>query len=241
VDRREVEHVEAQLLDAGQQALTVFESSVLARLLGGRAREELVPGAEQFLLPAYPHAQVFIVNGGEELQGRGQHHLLENGAEHQLDRLAIGSGIAHLIRKFAQLIGFGFAIGIGSLAQQIGPDLELHFHILPRFFLFQETVVPIEQVVDPALDFVLVKPFFLDPETGLPDVVGLALHDHFRPFLLVFMAIVQGSADGIVPIAEDVGRHLDDLARDAFDEVLPVIDFRLDILDDDAVSHFAKA
>src|SRR5712692_5720419 len=73
VNRRQVEHVEAHGRDVGQARLRVLKRAVLARRSGGRAREELVPGAEARAGPVYPDGQDLVVGRGEAALGVALH------------------------------------------------------------------------------------------------------------------------------------------------------------------------
>ena len=85
MDRREVHHVEPEGRDVGEALPGVFQRAVAARLRGGGAREQLVPGAESGPLPVGHHAELPPVRGGSATVGVRVHELAEPLAQGGLD------------------------------------------------------------------------------------------------------------------------------------------------------------
>src|SRR5437868_7965731 len=133
MDRRQVDDVESELLDVRDHRLGVAEGAVASRGTG-RAREELVPGAENGALALREDAQFLMMADGDAPIRMARRRLREPGIERRRDGGRRLPG-AKLLLGLPQARGIGGARGArggGSLGcrrevrrafQKLGLDL----------------------------------------------------------------------------------------------------------------------
>ncbi len=234
VDRRDVEHVEAELREARELGLDVLQAAE-------GAREQLVPGAEagpdavdvdreRRVVRGRAVALRAALDGGEQLVaergvvlGRLGDVLVLEDPQHVLEQLAV----AGLLRAAG-----GVPEQDGALGQLAGEVV-----VLRGEHLALELVAPGGEDVGPGLDRVLPAAGAIDREPAAPahaadlrvELGELGL----RPFLLTGGAVLDGRAQDVVAVAEDVGRDRDHVPDAALGGEPPAVDGRLGVLDDD--------
>ena len=190
MDRREVEHVEAEILHPGQLPDDVVEGAVDGRVPGLRAREELVPGREPGGEPVGHHLEHGLVAGDVLALGMAVDQRpvagLEQKFELRLRSLLVAlqavdqlgqRGRVRLLREARGRLGEAHALD----------RLEADVHA--RGALLLDLVQPGGERVAPALDRVLVAGVPLERETPRPAVVVDEMHRRPAPFGLARGAI----------------------------------------------------
>jgi hypothetical protein len=110
--------------------------------------------------------------------------------------------------------------------------------LLLRLDLALDLVAPRRVPVDPGLDRELPAAAAVRDEARRPAVVALEAHTYFLPAPLALAPVLDGDAEHLVPVAEDVGRDVDLLADRPLDRVASSVDLRRHALDLDTARRF---
>src|SRR5207248_1605604 len=250
MERRQVDDVEAELLDVRDHRLGVAEGAVASRGTG-RAREELVPGAEDGALALREDAQFLMMPDGHAPIRMARRRLREPGIERRRDGGRRLPG-AKLLLGLPQARGIGGARGarrgspLGRGSEQQRTFQELGMDLAARVDLALELAGPATEKVRPGLDREGVEAVLEERKLPLPRIVAEGAHGHFAGLRLGRRQLPPAQHDRqlIVAFLEDIGGDADRLADGALDGVPAAVDPRLHVLDDgapDASGHPAAS
>ena len=207
MDRREIEHVEAERRDLRQPGDAIVERAVPARHLALAARHHLVPGAgareraihDQRKYHAAREVGLFTraSRGGDFVRQHWIELIGGRGAGESPDRTAV------LARPRLDLL------------QKVLPLLHFQCDIEPGLLLREQIAPPSPENVAPGLDRIFVAAGSGGREARRPAIVRLRLHRHPRPGPSPFGAPDQVGRQQRMTVAEDVGPHLDRFAGDS--------------------------
>ena len=239
VDRREVEHVEAEL---GQPRKLGFHAAQAAP----GSREELVPGAElgQRAVDLDRKRRVDAdravpgldaLEGGEQL--RAERHVVLG----RLGHVLVGQRGDGVLDQRLIRLGLGFACRGG---EELDAFRELAGELmLLRGDLALELVAPGAEHVGPGLDRVFPRSLLVDVEAALPAhaaEVGVdAHHLGLAPVAGLRRLVADDRAQDVVAVAEDVGLDFDRVPDDALGGIPAVVDRRRRVLDHDPLGAAA--
>ncbi len=238
VDGRQVEHIEAEPRDIGQERLAVPKRSVGPGFPGGRAGKQLVPGAEARLLPLNNDGELFAVEGFVVPLSAGPHYvegfLASDSLEDPFQIVSLPQQTRQL-GKLPRLLGGG---SFRNLYNVGSPDGKFHGKILScPVFLFQP-LEPGKVHVHVTADPIAVPPQFQRDERTFPAVIADVPHRHLAPAFLIFPSILEDRCNDVVPLGENISFDSHFLSRDALDRVPSPVDLGLDSLDNDSVPSF---
>ena len=232
VDRRQVDHVEAELGQLRQLRADAVEAAP-------GAREELIPGAEAGALALDLDAQR---RGGDEVAAIGValDRLEQARRQHRVElRLEIG-GLVVGDRRARRRSAAPSVTAAVCVARAAGPRLPRPRWLRsspPAARLRLDLVVPGGEVVGEGADLEGPDAFAVGDEGAGPAVaVDLAvgpLHRGLGP-VAVRRPVAKHRPDRVVAVAEDLGRGLDRLADRALHVEAPTVDLRSDVEDADA-------
>src|SRR5216683_3170380 len=241
MDGRQVDHVEAQLLHVGQHAFRVRERAVATRLAARRAREQLVPGAEDGALPLGEDAQLPVGTGGHSavrISRRGFGEARIERARQRPRRLPGEQRLLALAQPLCIECGRGPRRGgaLGRGAEKLGAFEQLGGHVAPRLHLARQLLRPGAEGVGPRLHLERVQAVLVDRELPFPGVVPQRPHGHLATLGRLGTELPPAKHDRqlVVPFLEHVGGHAHGLAGRALHGMAAAIDLRLHVLDEDA-------
>src|SRR5216684_2253765 len=241
MDGRQVDHVEAQLLHVGQHAFRVRERAVATRLAARRAREQLVPGAEDGALPLGEDAQLPVGTGGHSavrISRRGFGEARIERARQRPRRLPGEQRLLALAQPLCIECGRGPRRGgaLGRGAEKLGAFEQLGGHVAPRLHLARQLLRPGAEGVGPRLHLERVQAVLVDRELPFPGVVPKRPHGHLATLGRMGTELPPAKHDRqlVVPFLEHVGGHAHGLAGRALHGMAAAIDLRLHVLDEDA-------
>ena len=230
VDGRQVQDVEAHPGDVGEPLLDIAEGAVRARL-AGRAREQLVPGAEARPLEIDQHLELARVAARQAAIGVALHERLELFALRRRHRSPL---FPECLGQRGQLRGVVARGAPGRGLHQARADLKVELHVLRRFDALGELPVPRPERVDPALDRVDVPPDLGRGEASAPAVVDQRCHRRLGPLLRRLVPVPQHRRQRVVAVGEHVGLDHDDFAHRALGRKPARVDLGRDRFDGDA-------
>ena len=227
VDRRQVEHVDAEVGQRRHRLDHPPESSP-------RAREELVPGADPGALAVDVHLErlrACALRPPRRAPERG-HHLRREGRGGPVDGVAVA----------AQGRGGRRDGGLAGAAQSPGSRLEQRRALdqlaveilLAGGELALELLLPRAHDVDPDLDLEDVAAERRRREGAAPGVGRELLHRLLGERRRPGRAVAHNRAQLLVPVADDVALHDDGVAEGALDGPPAALDDRTDVMDLDA-------
>ena len=204
--RRQIEHVEAHRPDRIEPVLHIPQRAVPRRIGRGRAREEFIPRAEARLGTIDPELERRGPLGQEFARGVAAHQRLKRSAEGDFDRFAavIRTQEPGEVRQRTADLAIVCRSG---LLDQLGPDDQIHRHVLRRRHALLQIGSPGGKAIDPRQDGKLVPPDGMDFELGRPAVVDTGRHIGFVPGLALTDAMPDRGADPVVAIHENVRFH----------------------------------
>ena len=236
VDRREVEHVEAEVLHVRQAADDVVEGAVPVRVARLRAREQLVPGGEARREPVGDHLERAVVARDSSRARRCGRRAPRSSRREGAASCAAepSSGCLEPAQQRRQRLSVGAG---GALRRRLGDAHALdglETQRLRRRLLLADLVEPGAERVAPGLDRELVAGVALERKAAGPAVVVDEAHRRAAPLGLAGNAVEHRGGDLLVAVGEDVGPDLDGIADDALDRRAAAVDLRPHRLDDDA-------
>ena len=231
VDGREVDDVEAEVVDPREAGGRVVERAVGAGGVGGGAGEELVPRAESGQLGVDADAEPAALDGA--LGGVAPARELDHG----MGEGGVGVAFLEPLRVLHQLLAVVGARGLGGAAEERGAVEEFGVELRLRHAAVDaaaELVLPRPEGVEPRPHLVAVAPEALDAEAG--DVLVVVAERHRRRLHGVVVLVPPLEFDGqlLVPVNDGPGHDLDLLADGALDRPLPAVDARGEGGEDDA-------
>jgi len=235
MDGWEVEDVEAELLHVGEAGDDVVEGAVTLRIVGGRAREELVPGGEACLDPVDLERQPAV-----ELREVGPREVpldqvgdLDIG--HPVEERAGRIARSDLLRQRLDPLPRVGAGSRGGLFEKDRSLLQLDRDIHPCLVLPLEIPPPGGEAVRPGDDGVLPAAVLVERAgRSAPAVVLHMVHPRLPPAPLTLAAVAKRRRQDVVAILEDVRLYAQGVTDLAFHGVPAAIELRGDVLDDDA-------
>ncbi|MNF82850.1 hypothetical protein D3C84_651610 [compost metagenome] len=224
MDRREVQHVEAHILDHRQARMHVVESAVALGILGDRAGKQLIPAGKLGQLAL--HIQRILGADAQVWAMIGPGHQIGT-ARCQEQR--------HLLGR--QQAGELMVQGRQLLAQLTGAALDGHLHLVAPFlqlqadrhpcteFLFQ-LVAKTGELIDPGLDTKHIAALFRHVELALPAVVAQVTHDLAVPHFILQRTPANAHGQLVMTIGEDFAGHCHVLPGHGLGGELPAVDHR---------------
>src|SRR5947209_900653 len=116
----------------------------------------------------------------------------------------------------------------------VPPLGEFEIDVLARRQLFLDLVAPAFEMIGPGLDRVPPEADRIQPETTDPAIVVEKDEGRFAP-RLVLAPVLYDRAQLFVPVAEQVGPHLEQLADNPLDGIAPAVELGIHLLDLDPV------
>ena len=231
VNRRQIEHVEAERGDVGQEPGCLAERRAAPGIGASRPRKHLVPGAEAGAHPFDRDLQRAVV-AGSEAPIRPPHHgaaqrLRQCPRHTHLDRLG------RILQRRGRLLEQA-AIGLDDPSNDCGALEQLARDLLAGAELFRQLVPPGFESVHPGFYGVFVLAELGHPEVCAPAIVADMFHCDFGPVLLARTTGQQRGDNDIVSIGVHVRRDHDILANRTFDGKPAAVDLRTHGFDDDA-------
>jgi hypothetical protein len=237
VDRRQVEDVEAHPCHVVEAVDDVAQGAVGVGLLGGRAREQLVPRREAGSSAVdhdLEHAVVAHL-AGPRVQRRGQGHKLlgeAGGHAHVEGEPAVAQRLDGLVEAPT-----GRPPGsLGEIVEQRGSDLQIDLLHGAGLVAGGEVASPGGQMVHPGLDGEAVAPHVGGQEAGDPAVVSEEPHGLLVPASGVLGSPAHHGGEHVVGVAHDVGVDLHRPLDDALGRVAALGDLGEHTLHDDPLT-----
>ena len=232
VDRREVQHVEAHVLDHRQPRMHIVEGAVTGRIVGDRTRKQFIPTGELRQLPF----DVQRVLGAEAqigtMIGLG-HQLGATLVQKQRDLLDFEQTGQFMVQRrqlFAQL-PFG---AFGGLLDLVAPFLQLQADRHPGRVFFLQLITEAGELIDPGFDTKHITALARDTELALPAVIAQVGHDFALPGLVTLGTPAHAHGQFVVTVGKHFAGHHHVLTHHGFDGELPAIEGRHGVFDRDA-------
>ncbi|MNS47361.1 hypothetical protein D3C72_798880 [compost metagenome] len=232
VDRREIQHIEAHVVDHRQPRMHVVESTVALRAVGDRTRKQFIPTGELRQLAFHIHR---VLRAQAEVST-----MIDAGHE-------IG---ATLVQKQCDLLGFEQSCQFMVQCRQLLTELPLTalgglLHLDPPFLQFEadghrchmllfQFVAKTGELIDPGFDTVKITALTVHPELPLPTVVAQILHDSALPDILVLGPPAHANRQLVMPVGKDLGGDHHILPHHRLDRELPAVKGRHDVFYDNA-------
>ncbi|MNH02735.1 hypothetical protein D3C79_619800 [compost metagenome] len=232
VDGREVQDVEAHVADHRQPFVHVVEGAVALRVVGHRAREQLVPAGEQ-------GGRAIDIKGKLRAAGQvaavfGFAHQAGGGRVEKDGYLVIGTEGGQAVLHGLELFAQGAAAQLDAFAQHQTAFFQLQFHLDAGVVLLLQVVAIGGKRVDPGLDTEQVRAQLGGGEFGLPQVVARRLHRHAMPAPAVRLAPVEHHRQAVVAVAVGLGADCHRLAADGLGGEAAGVEHGLGVFDHDA-------
>ncbi len=238
MDRRQVEHVEAEVGDVWQAVDDVAKRPVTPGIGRCRPREQLVPGREAGELRLHDELQGRLLHGLVGAIGVAHHQPVQGLVQGAGVRIARGSsgtqtlcppGKGPGIRRVAARRGTrDGAVHEGRPDPQVDPD------VLVRVDPLAEIPAPGCPGIGPGGDGERVASQLPHPEGGTPAVVAQLLHRQLAPLRLACGSMAEPDAHDVVAVGERVSLDDDRVAEDALRGEAACVHLRGDRLDDRA-------
>jgi hypothetical protein len=104
--------------------------------------------------------------------------------------------------------------------------------VLPVSYFASYSVLPIQGMIDPALDLVLIKTLLFNAKRSVPIIIESRDHPLFSPGALVLVLVKHRSRDHVMTVYQYVGTNFYPLPYNSLDVELPAIDLRAHPLND---------
>ena len=231
VNRREVQHVEAHVLNHRQTRVHVVESAVTLGIVGDRARKQLVPTGElgEFALDVHGEfgadAQIGTVIGLS-------HQLCTARVQKQCDLLGFEQAGQFMVQRRELLAELAFA-AFGGLLHHRAAFLQLQRNRHRRAVLLFQFVLEAGEMVDPRFDAIQVAALLFGAELALPGVVALIGHDLGLPGFLAFLAPADAHGELVMAVGKHFAGHHHFAPGNRFGGELAAVESRHGVFDDD--------
>ncbi|MNF30617.1 hypothetical protein D3C84_113620 [compost metagenome] len=202
VDRREIEYVEAHVLNHWQTRVHIVKSAMTVGIVGDRARKQFVPTGKfgQFAFDVYREfrtdAQVGTVIGLS-------HQLRTARVQEQRDLLGFEQPGQFMVQRGELFAELTFA-ALGGLLHHAPAFLQLQRHRYSSIVFLLQFILKTGELVDPRLDAIEEAPLVFRAELALPAVIALIGHDLALPGVFAFLAPADAHREFVVT----VGKHL---------------------------------
>ncbi len=231
---REIEHVEAEVADIGQLPDDVVEGAVTLRIVGHRARQQLVPGAEGGTLAVDDQLQLAWIAGEIGADAGALHESGGGGREEAGKALAFVfsrvEGGKELGERFPVAVVRAFAAGERAF-DELAALGKLQRDRHARSVFLRDFVAPACKEVAPGDQGVAVARVRIDDAASPPAVIVEECHRRFAPSLFVASPDEQSGVDLVVAVTEDVGLDHKGVADRRLCRKAAAIDLRRDRLD----------
>ena len=232
MDRHEIKNVEAHLPDFRQPADAIIKGGAFAGGGSLRTREHFVPGR----IPSGPPVGGYRILMGIERDIRLgaviRHQRMNLWRKQELFPFCGRSECAGLIRFRAQQ-----AVRRSrpqAHLQDFVTFANLQGRILAGLLFLTEIPAPAFEQIHPGLDGENIAAHIRQLEGADPTVIVEKPHGRAAPFFFVFVAVFDGGAQRVMTITEYIGPDFDFVADQPLHRIPAGIQFRINILDDDA-------
>ena len=237
VDRRKIEHVETHPCDLRKEPFAIPERAVPPRLLARGAGKELVPGAEQFLLPVDRDGK-FLARGGKASIAMGVEQPGGFAVQAQGDfKVNIPFPLDRGDHRPQPCCIFSRTC-VRSLFQVPDAYDEFHVQSLAGVELFLQLPLPGTEVIDPAAYRVMIQTDAFQRKLPFPPVVTERLHGLFMPGVLPVPPVENRRCQLIMAIAYHVRPNDHLVADNPLHRISTAVDLGIHILDNDSFSSF---
>ncbi len=233
VDWREIQHVEAHVANGGQALVHVAEGAVAIRVVGFRAREQLIPAGE-LRQRALDIQRIHSTATAMFARIRRGHRSSRVRRKQQRNALIVGMGHTEAVHQIVEHRAV-FTLGAGrGLFQQQPPFFQFQMHRHASGVFFRQLVAIGFENIPPGLDDELMLGHLRRGELALPGVIAEQLQSRATPTGFALLTPAHGGGKLVMPVGENLAGYDYRLADDRLGSKAPFIQHRQGGFDGDA-------